>query len=144
MKQKIEWFNEKMAGLKDIPLLMLRLILAYGFYSPAVMKLTKPAGVAKFFERMEIPFPLMNVYLAGITEALGVILLVLGFGTRLIAIPLIITMFVAIYTVHWDHGFAASEGGIQIPLYFLIMLFTLLAYGSGKISLDYLIGKKRK
>lgn len=144
MKQKIEWFNEKMAGLKDIPLLMLRLILAYGFYSPAVMKLTKPDGVAKFFERMEIPFPLMNVYLAGITEALGVIMLVLGFGTRLIAIPLMVTMFVAIYTVHWDNGFSASAKGIQIPLYFLIMLFTLLAYGSGKFSLDYLFGKKGK
>ncbi|MBD3637379.1 MAG: DoxX family protein [Crocinitomicaceae bacterium] len=143
MKTLIAKFNTSVSKLKDFPLLFIRLILAYGFYKPAMMKLTKTESVVKFFDSAGIPFPTLNVYLAGITEGLGVILLVLGLGTRIISIPLMITMIVAITVVHWDNGFKASENGIQIPLYFLIMLFVLLVYGSGKFSVDYLIGKKQ-
>jgi putative oxidoreductase len=144
LKKKISWFNETMAKLKDIPLLLLRLVLAYGFYTPAMKKLGNIDGIIKWFEKMEIPAPALNAYLATFTEVLGVILLVLGLGTRYIAIPLIITMLVAIFTVHLDNGFLAAKNGFQIPFYFIIMLITLLINGSGKISLDYLIGKKIK
>ena len=136
-------FNIGTSKLKDIPLLMLRLILAYGLFGPAKMKLLNPDGVTKFFTKLDIPFPTFNVYLAGITEGLGVILLILGFGTKIISIPLMFTMVVAIVTVHWENGFSAGDNGFQIPFYFMIMMFTLLVYGPGRISIDYLFGKKR-
>lgn len=91
---------------------------------------------------MGLPAPALNAYMATTVEALGVVLLVLGLGTRIIAIPLIIKMFVAIFTVHWKNGFAAGDNGFQIPFYFVIMLFTLLVNGSGKFSIDYFIRKK--
>ena len=53
-------------------------------------------------------------------------------------------MVVAIVTVHLGHGFEAGNNGFEIPLYYLIMLFTLLVYGSGKYSLDYLLSKNKK
>ena len=46
-------------------------------------------------------------YLATATEVIGAILLV-GFAVRWIAIPLIVTMFVAIFTVHWGHWHAIA------------------------------------
>jgi putative oxidoreductase len=143
MKKLLEKYNKVAAKLKGSSLLALRLILAYGFYKPAMMKFNKTENVVKFFTKSEIPFPTFNVYLAGFTEILGVVLLVLGLGTRYIAVPLMFTMFVAIYTVHWKNGFSAGDNGFQIPLYFLIMLFVLLSNGSGKLSIDYLINKKR-
>tara|TARA_Y100001934_G_C11658279_1_gene453212 strand:+ start:118 stop:381 length:264 start_codon:yes stop_codon:yes gene_type:complete len=87
-----------------------------------------------------MPLPALNAYIAATTEALGVLLLTLGLGVRLISIPLIITMIVAIKTVHWGNGFEAGNNGFEIPLYYIVMLFTLVIYGGGKFSLDYFIG----
>ncbi len=129
--------------IKDIPLLFLRLILAYGFFGPAMMKWSDIHAIGDWFSSMNYPFPYFSAYLAGVTEISGVFLLILGFGTRLISIPLMITMLVAIFTVHIDYGFEAANNGIEIPLYYLLMLFTLMVYGPGKISVDYLIKKIR-
>lgn len=51
-------------------------------------------------------------------------------------------MLVAIKIVHWANGFEAGENGFEIPLYYLIMLFTLFVFGPGRLSLDHLIKKK--
>jgi putative oxidoreductase len=91
---------------------------------------------------MGLPAPYFQAYLATGTECLGVILLILGLGVRIISIPLIITMLVAIKTVHWGNGFEAGQNGYEIPLYYILMLVSLICTGAGKISVDYLIGKK--
>jgi len=130
--------------IKDLPLLFIRLALAYGFWSPAVLKWNDINAIGEWFGSMNIPFPLLNAYLAAGTEMAGVFLLLFGFGTRLISIPLIITMLVAIFTVHLSNGFEAGSNGFEIPLYYLLMLFTLTVYGSGRLSVDYLIKKIKK
>ena len=137
-------YYNKISQLKDFPLLFLRLILAYGFFNPAMMKIKDINAIAEWFTSLGIPMPLLNAYLAAGTEILGVILLILGLFTRIITVPLIITMIVAIFTVHLDNGFEAGENGFEIPLYYIIMLFTLMVFGSGKISLDHFLFKKNK
>jgi len=121
---------------QDFALLFLRLILAYGFYEPAMNKWNDISSVAKWFESMGIPLPLLNAYMAASTEILGVALLTLGLFTRLISVPLMIIMVVAITTVHLSNGFSAGNNGYEIPLYYMIMLLVLFSHGSGKISLD--------
>ncbi|MBS1650605.1 MAG: DoxX family protein [Bacteroidetes bacterium] len=134
--------TQTLSNLNDIPLLLIRLILAYGFYSPAMTKIKDVNAIVEWFQSIEMPAPTLNAYLATYTELLGFIFLTLGFATRFISIPLIITMIVAIKTVHWENGFNASDNGYEIPLYYIIMLVTLLFSGAGKLSIDYLIGKK--
>ncbi len=129
---------------QDLALLLLRLVLAYGFFGPAMMKWKDMNAVGEWFASLGYPFPHLNAYLAGITELLGVVLLVLGLGTRLISLLLIFVMFVAITTIHLRHGFQAGNNGFEIPLYYAIMLFTLFAFGPGKYSLEYFLCKKNK
>jgi len=136
--------DEKLKKLRDLPLLAMRLILAYGFWKPAMMKWGDIDGIAEWFGSMGYPLPLFNAYAAATTELAGAVLLLLGFGTRLISIPLMFVMMVAIYTVHWSGGFEAGNNGFEIPLYYMIMLFTLLVYGGGNISLIGLIKKFQK
>lgn len=133
----------KFNGLKDFALLFIRLVLAYGFWGPAMMKWKHIDSITEWFGSMGIPFPGLNAYLSASTELLGSILLLLGFAVRIISIPLMIVMLVAIFSVHITHGFEASNNGFEIPLYYLIMLFTLLSYGPGKFSLEYLLRKRR-
>ncbi|TMP78896.1 quinol oxidase [Pseudoalteromonas phenolica] len=54
-----------------------------------------------------LPFPDLLAFLAGWTEFLGGWLLLLGLFTRLVSIPLIFTMLVAITSVHWHNGWFA-------------------------------------
>lgn len=131
-----------LSRLSDVSLLVLRLILAYGFWITAKMKLGNVEGIAGWFESMNYPLPLLNAYLATITETAGVFLLALGLGSRLITVPLMIVMVVAITTVHWGNGFNAEDNGSEIPIYYLVMLFVILIQGPGRISLDYLINRK--
>lgn len=142
-KDKYYKIVDSLSNLKSLPLLLMRLILAIGFFGPAKMKMGNIDGIISWFESINIPMPALNAYLATGTEALGVVLLALGLGTRLISVPLIITMMVAIVTVHLGNGFEAGNNGFEIPLYYMIMLFTLLIYGGGKFSLDYLLRKKQ-
>ena len=126
---------------QDLALLFLRLILAYGFWEPAKTKWADINSVAEWFGSIGIFAPKLNAYLAASTEMAGVFLLILGLGTRIISIPLIITMLVAIKTVHWANGFPAGDNGYEIPLYFMLMLIVLVTFGAGKISVDHFIKK---
>ncbi len=125
--------------LQPVLLLAIRLVLAYGFYTTAIEKWKNISDVAEWFVSLHIPAPYFNAYLSAFTEALGVLLLTLGLGTRVITIPLMILLGVAIATVHWQHGFEAGNNGFEIPLYYLLMLGVLLVYGGGKWSLDSLM-----
>lgn len=122
--------------IKDLVLLVLRLVLAYGFFNPALMKIKDINSIADWFESINIPLPILNAYLATGTEVFGVIFLTLGLFTQWISIPLMITMIVAIVTVHIGNGFEAGENGFEIPLYYILMLLTLFTFGAGKYSLD--------
>jgi putative oxidoreductase len=136
-------FIKKMEVLKDLPLLFTRLVLAYGFFGPATMKWSGINNVISWFDSMDYPLPAVSAYLAATTEIVGVFLLLFGLGTRIISMPLMFVMFVAISTVHMGNGFEASNNGFEIPLYYLFMLFVLLVNGPGKYSLDYLLSKKK-
>jgi putative oxidoreductase len=142
LKNKYETYKAGTTKFQDLSLLLVRLVLAYGFFHPALLKVQNISGIIDWFGQMGIPLPALNAYLATATEVSGVVLLTLGLGVRIITIPLMITMIVAITTVHWGHGFEAGNNGFEIPLYYLLMLFVLLTYGAGKLSVDNLLQKK--
>jgi len=124
---------------KSLALLFARVAVAYGFYEPAMMKWKDIGSVAEWFGSMGIPFPTLNAYMAASTEVLGVVLLTLGLLTRVISIPLIVVMIVAIVTVHLPHGFSAGDNGFEIPLYYMLFLLIFFSQGAGRFSLDRLI-----
>ncbi|RIJ48714.1 DoxX family protein [Maribellus luteus] len=66
------------------------------------------------------------------------ILLILGLGTRLATIPLIVTMSVAAFIAHGADPFARKEMALLYLLSFVVLLFS----GPGKISADQLLGKR--
>ena len=71
-------------------------------------------------------------------EALCALLIVVGLGTRLATIPLIITMLVAVFVIHWADPFGDKE----MALLYLIPYLAILLLGPGKFSLDSLIKSK--
>lgn len=143
MKKLIQTYLNSLSHFTNLPPLFFRLILAYGFFDPAWNKLIHFQDIVSWFSEMGLPFPFVNAVLATGTESIGIVLLVLGLGIRFITIPLIIVMLVAIATVHLGNGFSAGDNGFEIPLYYILMLFSLLITGAGKISLDEFLKSKQ-
>jgi len=162
IKDMYKEFTRLSEYTKSIGLLLLRLMLAYTFFQPAMTKWNDINSVAQWFDYMGIPFPTLNAYMAASTEMAGVVLLSLGLLTRFISMPLIIIMFVAIATVHGANGFAfldeavqftnayvngdliegtmiKLQNGYELVVYYILMLLVLLGNGAGKFSLDRLI-----
>jgi putative oxidoreductase len=125
----------------DFILLLLRIavaafMLTHGY--PKLMKLLA-GGEIRFAD----PFGLgmtFSLVLAVFAEFFCSILHAFGIGTRLAAIPLIITMSVAAFIAHGSDPFGKKELAL---LYLVIYVFFLFA-GSGKFSVDYLISRKLK
>lgn len=129
-------------NFQSVSLLIARLLIAYGFYEPAINKWKDIESVGYWFESLNIPFPQLNAYLAATTEMAGVVLLSIGLLTRYISIPLIVVMIVAIITVHLPNGFSAGDNGFEIPLYYMVFLMIFVSFGAGKISVDQMFKKR--
>ena len=145
MLQTIHKFiKDILVNFQSLSLLLARFAVAYGFLDPAMKKWADIDAIAGWFGSMGIPFPTLNAYMAASTEALGVVLLTLGLFTRLISVPLMVVMVVAIMTVHLAHGFSAGDNGFEIPLYYMLFLFIFMSHGAGKFSLDqFLFGNEK-
>ncbi|CAA6803483.1 MAG: DoxX family protein [uncultured Sulfurovum sp.] len=126
---------------KHLMILAVRLMLAYGFSKPALLKLSDITATAKWFESISIPFYTFLAYVVSMLETLGIVLLILGLFTRQIAFLLACVMVGAIFFVHLTHGFSVANNGIEIPLYYLLFLFVLASYGGGKYSFDNFLFK---
>ncbi|WP_100642291.1 DoxX family protein [Alteromonas facilis] len=91
--------------------LLLRIYLAPVMLQAGWNKIVGFEGVVQWFGNPEwglgLPFPEVMAALAAGTELIGGFLLLIGLATRIVALPLMITMIVAAYTVHWQNGWLA-------------------------------------
>ena len=78
----------------------------------------------------------LTLFLVVFAEFFCSLLLALGLATRLALIPLIITMAVAVFQIHWAEALSKKE----LPILFLMIFITLLITGPGKYSIDKMIG----
>jgi putative oxidoreductase len=76
--------------------------------------------------------PTLSLILALIGEVVAPILIIIGFKTKLAAIPAIITMFVAAFVVHLNDDFGTKEKAL---LYLVGFVVVFLA-GPGKYAMD--------
>ena len=95
--------------------LLLRLYLAPVFYMAGINKYNSFDETVAWFGNPDwglgLPMPWLMAFLATATELAGAVLLLLGFATRWISIPLMFTMVVAMFTVHWHNGWLAISTG---------------------------------
>src|SRR5581483_1901616 len=103
-------------------------------------KLHDLEGVTKFFTELGLPAPGFQAGLVATTEFLGGLCILFGLVTRLAALPLSITMVVAIVTAkRADIDGVSSLLGLNEWLYLAIFIW-LAAAGPGPLSLDRLLG----
>ena len=94
-----------------IPLLLLRLYLAPVMIQAGWNKASSFDSIVDWFGNddygLGLPMPLVMAFLATAAELVGGVLLLLGVLTRLVSIPLMVTMIVAMVSVHAKNGWLA-------------------------------------
>ena len=140
----------------DLPL---RAFLAWEFFESGLEKLHGSNWFADVQSSFPWPFnvlpPELNWQLSMWAELICPILLMLGLGTRLASLTLMIVTVVAIAAVHWpEHwstlaelaqGYSISDqgfGNYKLPLIYIVALAPLLLKGAGRLSLDQLLRAK--
>ncbi|MDQ1684255.1 MAG: putative oxidoreductase [Frankiaceae bacterium] len=97
-------------------------------------------GTGGFFEQVGHRPGRKMAMLAGLSEAGGGTLLVLGLLTPLGSAILIGVMVTAAVSVHGDKGLWATNGGYELPLTNAVIASALAFTGAGSFSLDNAFG----
>ena len=108
------------------------MMLTHGI--PKMAMLSDPSG---FMDFMGLG-PEMSLGLVIFAEVFCSVFIMFGFATRLAAIPLAITMLVAIFVAHGDDPFNKQE----MAYHYLLVYVMLALLGSGRYSIDYLLTKR--
>jgi putative oxidoreductase len=95
--------------------LALRLYLAPIFLMAGYNKYSHFENTAAWFGNPDwglgLPLPKLMAFLSTSTELAGAAMLFFGLGVRWISIPLMVTMLVAAFAVHWQNGWLAIADG---------------------------------
>ena len=137
--------------------LFLRLIIGYGAMAHGWAKLSRgPAGFEKLLIQLGVPFPHFTSWLVPFTELIAGFAILIGAFVTIAAVPLIITMLVAMFSIQIHYGFSSVKTigltasgpifgppGYEINLLYIAGLISLIITGAGIISVDSLIYLKK-
>jgi putative oxidoreductase len=121
--------------------MLIRVLVGWVFLSEGIQKFLSPEslGVGRF-AKIGILDPSFSAPFVGGVEILFGTLIIVGFLTRLSAIPLVIDITVAIATTKilmlLDKGFWAAAHEARTDLSMLLGLLFLLIEGAGPLSID--------
>lgn len=128
---------------QDIMLLALRLYWGWQFFQTGKGKLMNLDRTIEYFTSLNIPLPALNAVLAGSTECIGGILLLLGLCSRVVSIQLIFVMIIAYLTAELETVqnlfMNPDEFTSASPFLFLLTSVIVAIFGAGKFSLDTLL-----
>ena len=128
--------------MSDYAALLLRVSLALMFFAHAWLKIAvfTPAGAAKYFESLGVPGSF--AYLTMAAEIGGGVLLLLGIGTRWVALALVPLILGTIVLVHGKNGwlFTNKDGGWEYPAFWTVGLIALALLGDGAAALGPRLG----
>jgi putative oxidoreductase len=119
-----------------------RLTVGLVFIGTGWGKLHTLPDVTEYFASLHIPAPGLNAGLAASTEFFGGILVLVGLGTRLVTLPMALTMVVAILTAKRPEldGLTSLVGFEEWS--YLVFFVWLAVAGAGPLSLDRLVAPR--
>jgi putative oxidoreductase len=128
----------------------LRIIVGYGFVEHGYAKLARGADdFIGILHAIGTPFAHLLGWATILVEILGGLLILMGAFVPLTAVPMIIVLLVAIFTVHLPYGFSSiklqsydaggahfGQPGYETDLLYVAALVALSFGGAGPLSLD--------
>ena len=130
-------------SLKSPVLLALRLYFFWQLFLTGEGKLSNIGKVSEFFASLHIPLPTLNAYFIGSLECFGSLLLIIGLGSRLLSLLIVISMTVAYLAADFEAVssiFSDPDKFVKAdPFPFLLTAVIVLVFGPGLFSIDALM-----
>lgn len=134
-----------------------RLAVGFGFLMHGVAKYGRgPERFAKLLQYVGTPLPLQTAWLVTLLELCGGLALIVGALVTLAALPLIVSMLVAMLAIHVHYGFSSvntigmtpagpvfGPPGYEINVLYIAALLALAAGGPTAMSLDAWRARRR-
>ncbi len=140
------WLIRVASKLQSPFLLGVRLYWGWQFFLTGWGKLLNLERTSDFFASLHIPVPTLSAFTNASLECIGGLLLLLGLGSRLIALPLIASMILAYLTADFDRVQAIFSDPNRFvtadPFLFLLASLIILIFGPGIFSLDAVIKRR--
>lgn len=127
---------QKLDAIEWLGPLTMRLVFGYFWLETGIGKVHNLDGFIQRFIGWGIPFPAFSATLSAWTELIGGLLIMLGLFTRLVCIPMIINMFVAVTLVVSSNLMGLDDYVEADEVVYSLIFFWLLIAGPGKASLD--------
>jgi putative oxidoreductase len=149
MAKGLDW-QQTRARLAPYALILLRLVVGYGFLAHGLAKWSRgPVAFAGILQATGVPLPHFMAYVTIATEfAVGIAFLA-GAFVSLASIPAIILLAVAIFTVHLPYGFSSIKlisvvngraqfgpPGYECDLLYIACIAALAVIGPTALSVD--------
>ena len=139
------FWSKAVSNLQSLFLLIIRLYWGWQFFLTGKGKLMNLERTTNFFASIHIPQPHLNAIMAGSTECFGGLLLLVGLGSRIITVPLIVTMVVAYLTTEQEALkvlYSDPDKFVSAaPFQFMLTAITVLIFGPGRFSSDALLAR---
>jgi len=128
---RIEWLGP----------LVVRVVFGYFWLETGIAKVHNLDGFTQRFVGWGIPFPAFSAGLSAWTELVGGLLILVGLFTRLVCIPMLINMAVAVILVVSANLTGLDDYVEADEIVYSLIFFWLLISGPGKASLDTLVAR---
>jgi len=116
-----------------------------------------PEAFVSILHALGVPAPHLMAWLTILTELLGGLSVLLGALVAQISVPMAAVLLVAMFSVHWRYGFSSIKlvavtpagakfgpPGYECDLLYLACLVALVLLGSGPLSIDAVLARKRR
>jgi len=130
------------ASLDWLAPLLMRIYFGYFWAETGWGKIQNLDSFTQRFVEWGIPYPHFGAVLSGYTEWVGGILIMFGLLTRIVSIPLMFNMLVAIVQVKWAKVASIDDFVEMDEALYMFIFFWLLMAGPGRASLDRLIWRR--
>jgi putative oxidoreductase len=139
-----------MSRLGQLSPLPTRAIVGFGFMEHGYAKLIKnPDHFVAILHALGVPIPHVMAWATITIELVGGFLILIGAFVPIAAVPMLVVLLVATFTVHLPYGFSSIKlmaftnglgqfgpPGYETDMLYMAGLFTLVFGGSGPLAVD--------
>ncbi len=116
-----------------------------------------PEGFGQLLQQIGVPLPEFTAWVVTLLELFGGLAILTGAFIAVVSVPLVMSMLVAMFTVHLRYGFSSvntigltkagpvfGPPGYEVNLLYIAGLLALVLAGGGTLSFDRWLARRRE
>lgn len=138
---RLIWFREN----RDMAIEVLRIYLGIALLIKGIQFVIDPVQAEQYMEMINFPFfEFLSIHIVAIVHIACGFLLAIGLISRVAALVQVPILLGAVFFVHFQQGLFTKEQNLEFVILVLFLLLVFVVYGSGRLSVDYMIEKRTR